>query len=58
MANRRFPRCCNAPGPGDNHCTHPTACFLDVHEDQHSGVTWPKDQPQDHSCSDEGCSSR
>lgn len=55
MAQTTFERCCNAPGPGDTHCTHPGSCMVEEHEDQHADVSWPKDEAQDHACDDERC---
>ena len=55
MADTTFDRCCNAPGPGNLHCTHPPECLTEVHEDQHANVTWAKGETQDHACNDERC---
>lgn len=55
MANRIFEGCCNAPGPGDTHCTQPAACLVEEHEDQHANVSWPKGERQDHACDAAGC---
>ena len=55
MADRIFPRVCNAPGPGPTHCSNPPNCAF-THFDAHADVDWPHDETQDHACQDPHCS--